>query len=409
MSNEGFDPLTVVADILLDSPDDRSRMALRSLCGVSCDTWCYLFHRVYSTIHIRNDRQLLKSFILFVEGNLVRPAKVERLRVSFVCDSDSDPNLFQSALNCFLNSNALQYLELIGLAPEPHLSPELASIISGIISKSARPVTVVCDNVGPVHWSCLHYASHVELRRRSFLAHGQSNLPIKWALQSLSFSTSSGQETFDSMFLKQVELNELSHLLLHVKPSDFDDSEIVDYALTTVLYNNTRLEEIAKLRLSKIVNETASLFCIARTMQSLANALNPISACRRGAISLNIDLRCNIHHAIHVLSSLADLEYFATVSVSITTTYKSARMLLKLGYSLFVAGDGNVSFRVDRRVIQSAQRITTVYGYTIKDDKTLTPAPRHRSHYNFCPWVRRPELGGFDVNWQDSMVPIINL
>ena len=243
MSNEGFDPLTVVADILLNSSDDENRMALRSLCGVSCDMWCYLFHRLYPTIRIRNERHLLESFIHFVEGNLVQPGKVKRLLVSITGDNDSDTSLFRAALNYFSGSNALQYLELIGLASKPHLSLELASIISRIVSTSTKPVTVVCDNVGPVHWSCLYYASHVELRGHSSLAQDRSTTCKTWPLQSLTCSTDSGQETFDSIFPDQIELNELSHLLLHVKPSPFD-CELVDYTLTTVLYNNTRLEEI---------------------------------------------------------------------------------------------------------------------------------------------------------------------
>ena len=74
-----------------------------------------------------------------------------------------------------------------------------------------------------------------------------------------------------------------------------------------------------------------------------------------------------------------------------------------------VAGGQNDSFRVDRRVIRRSQSKAIVYGHTCEDDKTLTPASRARSHYKICPWVRRPEMGGSDVEWLDEMVAINGL
>ncbi|PPQ85827.1 hypothetical protein CVT26_002406 [Gymnopilus dilepis] len=401
MSNEAFDPLTLVADILLYSTDEESRLALKRLCKVDCDLWNYLFHRVYSTIHIRNNRQLLESFILFVSGRLVFPEKVQRLRVSVA--GGKDTGLLQAALTYFLHSNALQFLELIGPAGS-HFPMDLVSIISSITSTSAKPMTVVCDDLGPVHWGCIYHARHVELKR-SYLLHDKSIPPRTWTLQSLTCSTDSGLETFDSMFLQQIELPSLSHLLVHVTPSGCDE-EIVDHSLLAVLCNNTTIEEVVIIYTP---NSAIPLRSVARTMQNLSEVLRSIASRHRGEISLNIDLRCSVRHAISLLSTLGDLEYFGTISASITTNHNSARVLLRHGYGLFVAGGANSSFRVDRREIRRSEKISTVYGYTVKDNETLIPASRNRSHHSICPWVSRPELCGFAVNWHDVMIPINNL
>ncbi|PPQ74244.1 hypothetical protein CVT26_004440 [Gymnopilus dilepis] len=397
MSGALFDPLTILGEMLLKTDIET----LRSLYQVTPELYSFFIPRIYPTVNLRNEAQCLDAFLSFAKLDLGASSKFRKLRV-FI--SHGDTTKLQAALKYFLKSHALEFVEVKDTAGRTGYPEDLFTLIGEIVSTStaARPLTVVYEGIRFIPYEFILRARHVELKMSNldpFGTHPPSSQ--EWPLKTLSFTLDAGKPTFEALFIRAVKFPDLTHLLLNIKPSEFD-AEVVDESLLTVMENSQSLEELV------IIFEPVSKLdtsYVAHSLDALSGSLSSLSACHPYYIRLHMVLRCTAYHAFHVLDCMKTFKGFSEISVSISCREEDARLLLKHGYFLFASGGENTSFRIDRIVIRRSQRKATVYGSTVQDKLTHAPSNRDHSHYKTCPWIYREEFEGFSADWVDVMIP----
>ncbi|PPQ78949.1 hypothetical protein CVT26_003869 [Gymnopilus dilepis] len=417
MSDALFDPLTTLGDMLLETDIET----LKNLCKVAPPLHRLYVHQIYPIVSLRNETQCLDAFLSFAKLELGYPSKFRKLRLSI---SHGDTTQLQAALSLFLNSEALEIVEVTGTLGTIDYPDELLRVVGQIASTAARPLAMLYEGIRFVPYEFISYARHVELRMVNLDPFGMHPpASQEWPLETLSFSRDAGKPTFDNMFIRGIKLPNLTHMLLNVKSSD-SDPHIIDESLLAVLENSKDFKELVlvyerALQFTSLVVILLTLFTsadsrldfsyVAQNLQDLAQSLSSLSARRPHSILLHMIFRCSAYHAFNILTCLKSLKNFSEISILIRCRENCARLLLKHGYYLLTATGENTSFRIDRIAIRKSQQSATVYGTTVQDDATLTSASRDPTHFKMCSRVYNEEFEGFAADWVDTMIPVGDL
>ncbi|PPQ84985.1 hypothetical protein CVT26_007578 [Gymnopilus dilepis] len=398
-------PFEIIEIVIEELDAGGSREALRSFARCSKDYRKRLFHRLYKIIVLSNDAQIL-AFYTFVKGKLIQPLELPRILIEL--PPNRDPVL-EDIMQGLQHSKSLQYLELRERDKRPCPS-EFRSLALQIVATAKQHLTMVVDRLDTVTWRYCRFVRHLELRDCSVaLDYPPPSSSFDVPLETLTLSTETAMKSLDIFDNLHVRLPRLTHILLYFKP-DKEDLEMFSENFSTALSTAIKLEDIT------IVYEPNGLdtSALAASVGNLVQVLTAASSRRKDKISIHWRFSCSADHVSNLIGCMLQLQFFDVISVSLSGSHADALTILKRGYYFLISRStsevkSNKRLRVDRICVSKSRQHTTVYGMTVEDSETKEAISRIRSHDKVCPWYKRHDLGGFEVDWHDTLIPTEDL
>ena len=225
---------------LLEAAGERE--ASKALCKISKPLREHVVHQVHRTIDLIGENELL-TFKKFADLKLINPSRISKIR--FLLSPDQSL-ILSEVMKMFFGSPYLQHLELQECAGGPAIQSELHSLALRLASSTEQPLTIVLVNVNSASWRYCQVAQHLYLSNCSLVLDyppsSEANSMV-FPLQTLSFSTDLGMESFETLDILEARLPNLKRLFLYFKPPK-EEWEFVNQSITTILTTAENLEDI---------------------------------------------------------------------------------------------------------------------------------------------------------------------